>query len=206
MNHPYINGLPIEIIEIIIREYATGSVTLQRSIPMNFLVVCPSWRTIGESRQGLFTPRLVVNGSDELEQLLTLYERKLIHPSITSLTVNLALEYTEEPLGELSKPVPAMVQIEHDLERLRGIFFTDWILPREKTNPSYWHSLNLDQFSLVVDLSAVSSRRTLLRAWTRHWVSRMSRQWLGMGWKGSEGTYGEGFYSYWDRCVAVENP
>ena len=197
--HPYINRLPTEIVEMIIREYATVSVTLQRSIPMNFLFICRSWRTIGESSQQLFTPHLVVYGHDEMEQLLTLYEGNLIHPKITSLTVNLALEYAEEPLDGILRPVPAMVQIQQDLDRLRRMFFMDWKVPTEEGVPSHWRSLNLEHFSLVVDLSAVSARKTLLKAWTRHWVSRLSQQWRGMGWTGSEGIYHGDSYSYWDR-------
>ena len=189
---------------MIVREYAKGSVTLQRSNPMNFLLVCPSWRVIGESCQHLFTTsrHLVVNGHDEVEQLLTLYERNLICPSITSLTVNLAPKYKEEPLDGISGHVPAMKQVQQDLDRLRVVFFIDWKLPDEEDLPPYWKSLNLEHFSLVVDLSAGSARTArimLLKAWTRAWVSRLSQQCRGMGWTGSEGIYGGGYYSYWDR-------
>ena len=194
--NPYIDRLPTEIVEMIIREYATVSVTQQRSIPMNFLFICRSWRTVGESRQQLFTPHLVVCGHDEMERLLTLYEGNLIRPSITSLTVNLALEYADESLVRL---VPVMVQIQQDLERLRDMFFMDWVVPTEQGVPSHWRSLNLEHFSLVVDLSAVSAQKTLLKAWTRSWVSRLSQQWRGMGWTVSEGIYRGGSYSYWDR-------
>ena len=197
--NPYIKRLPTEIVEMIIREYATLSVTQQRSIPTNFLFICRSWKTIGENRQQLFTPHLVVYGHDEMEQLLTLYEGNLIRPSITSLTVNLALEYAEEPLDEMVRLWPIMVQIQQDLERLRHMFFMDWVVPTEQGVPSHWRSLNLEHFSLVVDLSAVSARKTLLKAWTRSWVSRLSRQWRGMGWTGSEGIYHGSSYSYWDR-------
>ena len=197
----YANRLPTEILEMIIREYAKISVTLQRSNPMNFLLVCPSWRAIGESCQHLFTTsqHLAVSGHDEVEQLLTLHKQNLIRPSITSLTVKIAPKCTEEPLDGILGPVPAMKQVQEDLDRLRIMFLGDWKLPdREGVSP-YWHSLNLEYFSLVVDLSAVSTQKMLLKAWTRAWVRRLNRQWRGMGWTGSEGIYREGYYSSWDR-------
>ena len=192
------NTLPTEIFQMIIREYATVSITLQRSSPMNFLAVCQLWRVIGESLRSLFAPHLVVRGHDEIEQLFSLYERKMIPPSFTNLTVNLVLKYAEEPLHGGFRPVPAMAQIQKDIDLLRGMVAIDWV-PKKDNVPSHWGSLNLKKFSLVVDVSAVSARRTLLKAWTRAWVSRLSRQWRGMGWKGSEGIYDGNYYSYWDR-------
>ena len=196
-NDPHINRLPTEVLEMIIREYVKVSVARKRSI-MNFLHVCPLWRAIGEGCQNLYTPHLVVSGHDEMEQFVTLCERKLIHPSITNLTVNLAVEYTEEPLDGAFGHVPTMAQLQEDLNRLRVVFFRDWMDNRNNDGPR-WESLNLEHFSLVVDLSAVSARKTMLNAWTRAWVSRLGRQWRSMGWTGSEGNYGGGCYSYWDR-------
>ena len=194
----HINTLPTEIFEMIIREYAIVSVTLQRNLPMNFLLVCRLWGAIGKSRQHLFTPHLIVNGRHEMEQLLTLYERNQIHPTITRLTVNLAPVYVEEPLESIARAMPTMRQIVRDLERLRGMISKDWVIPKYGA-PSYWDSLRLEQFSLVVDLSAISARKPLFEAWTRSWVSKLSRQWRNMGWTGSEGIYRGGRYSYWDR-------
>ena len=184
---------------MIIQEYAKVSIDRERSI-LNLLHVCPLWRAIIENCQHLYTPHMVLSGHDDVELLLELRKRKLIHTSIISLTINLALKYAEEPLGGASGHVPAMAQLQQDLDRLRSMFCDDW-KPQYRMNdpPPHWESLNLEHFSLVVDLSAVSARKVLLKAWTRAWVSRLSRQWRGMGWTGSEGEHGAGYYSYWDR-------
>ena len=199
---PYNGGpierLPVEIVRMIISEYMIGSVTIQRRVPMNFLLTCRSWRVIGESCRRFFVPHLFVNGHDEVGQLLTLYQRNLIHPSITNLTVNLALEYKEEPLDGTSGHIPAMVQIQQDVDRLRDMVVRDWVVTNTG-QPNYWRSLNLKRFSLVVNLSTDSAHKPLLEAWTRAWVARLSRQWRGMGWRGDHGIYDRFRYSYWDQ-------
>lgn len=198
-NYSHINRLPTEILEMIIREYVKVSVDRKRSI-MNFLLVCRLWRAIGGSCPNLFTPHLVIRGRDEMEQFVTLSERKLVHPSITNLTVNLAVEYTEEPLDGACGHVRTMAQLQEDIDRLRQMVIGNWKHPVSSDDPPpHWESLKLEHFSLIVDLSAVSARKTLLKAWTRAWVSRLSREWRRMGWTGSEGNYDGGFYSYWDR-------
>ena len=198
-DYPHINRLPPKVLAMIVREYVKVSVDRKRSI-MNFLLVCRLWRAIGESCPNLLTPHLVISGRDEMEQFVTLCKRKLIHPSITNLTVNLAVEYTEEPLDGAVGYVPTIAQLQGDLDRLRLMVFRDWNVPTNRAEgPPHWRSLNLEHFSLVVDLSAVSARKMMLKAWTRAWVSRLGRQWRRMGWTGSEGNYGEGCYSYWDR-------
>ena len=227
--HRAINNLATELVERIIRGYAIVSVNEQPSSPMNFLLVCPLWRVVGQSCQHLFTPHLVVNGHDEVEQLLTLHKCRMIHPSIKSLTVNFSPTYAGEPLDECIKLVAAMGQIQQDLERLRLIFLGDWVVPSDKTDFTYlwhpsersgarlavsrdkkdrphWHSLNLEHFSLAVDLSAISAQRLLLKGWTRHWGSKLGKQWRSMGWKGSEGFHGDCFYSYWDIDSAWLSP
>ena len=196
---PPISRLPTEIIEMIIPEYTIGSVIVQRCVPMNFLLTCQSWRVIGARCRPLFVhTHLVVNGHDEMGQFFTLYERKLIHPSITNLTVNLAVECKEEPLDGTSGHVPAMVQIQQDLDRLRSMILHDWVVADPRL-PDHWKSLNLEKFSLVVNLSAVSARKEMLRAWTWAWVKRLSQQWRGMGWRGDEGIRDRFIFSYWDR-------
>ena len=197
-NGHLIERLPVEIVRMIISEYMIGSVTIQRRVPLNFLLTCRSWRVIGESCRRFFVPHLVVNGHDEVGQLLTLYERNLVHPSIRNLTVNLALEYKEEPLDGTSGHMPVMVQIQQDLERLRDMFVRDWV-ESDRGLTNQWKSLNLKHFSLVVNLSAVSARKLLLKAWTRAWVTRLSQQWRGMGWRGGEGNCDNFISSYWDR-------
>lgn len=200
--YPYINKLPAEIMELIISEYAIGSITSQRNIPMNFLLVCRKWNVIAQSCRHLFTPgHLVVNGHDEVTKLALVSKTEsvhAIHPSIRILTVNFSPKYTEEPLGGIMASVPTMVQIQQTLDHLRGLFVGDWI-PKNDGVPAHWETLNLERFTLVVDLSAISAREGLFRGLTRNRFSRLSYQLRKMGWKGSEGIHHRRHYTYWDR-------
>ena len=199
----HVNQLPTELFEKIIREYSIVSISLQRNSAMNFLVTCPLWTDIGQSRQNLFKPdHLVVSGHDELQQLLALYNSGMIPCQITSLTVSLAPTYPHPSFPASDGPKAVMVQTQQDLNALRDMIFRDWF-PKEPSRRDLT-TLQLDRFSLYVDLSAVSAKRPLIQGWIRHWVYRVSEQWRVMGWKGSQGFYGRGFYSYWDRqsCTA----
>ena len=196
---PCITKVPPELVAMIIREYAIGSVTKERSIPMNFLLICQRWTAVARDCQHLFTPQhLVVNGHDEVAQLETLYKGKLIPPTITNLTVNLAPKYEEKPLDGCLATAPGLQQIQQTVSRLREMLLLDW-LPANDRDPGRWNSLTLERFSIVVDLSAVSDRKPLFRGWTWSWVSRLGKQWGAMGWTGSTGRYGENIYTYWDR-------
>ena len=196
---PSINSLPTEIFEMIILAYSTVSINLQCSGAMNFLVVCKLWAAVGQSCQHSFRFHLVISGHDELVQLFDLYQRRMIPSGIKSLTVNLAPTYAGDGLRGSVGLVPAMVQIQKDLDEMRWMFIQDWVVPQDVHVCSYWKTLNLDHFSLYVDLSAVSAQKPLLRGWIRHWVYRVDQNWREMGWKGGDRFSGSGLYSYWNR-------
>ena len=197
--NPYINSMPVELVAMIIREYATVSITLQRSSPMNFLMVCPLWRAVGQSRQHLFAPHLIVYGHDELEQLFDLYERHMIPRSIKRLTINLAATSTGQLLDGSNGLKGAMAHIQQDVDGIRLMFLKNWVNSPNNIVPNRWEALNIEQFSLAVKLSAVSAREKLLKAWIGHWISRISREFREREWNGSEGYNGWGCYSYWDQ-------
>ena len=196
-----INTLPIELIQMILREYTTVSIDLQRSSSMNLLLVCPLWTAIGESRHDLFMHRLIISGHEELQQLLALYRSHMIPSTITSLTINLAPTYqaAEACGGGQVGHVAAMVKIQRDLDELRTMFITDWHVSKRPDVSSDWKTLNLDHFSMHVSLSAVSAQKALFKGWTWHWVSRIGKLWRGVEWKGRDGFCGGEFYSHWDR-------
>lgn len=196
---PYIiNSLPTELFHMIIREYSvasTTSITLNRSSAMKFLVVCKRWAAIGQSCRRLFRGHLVISGHDEIVQLMKLYERHMIPSSITNLIVNLTPTYAGDGIGLVS----AMAQVQQDLDAVCSMIHNERAVSGGKRNRSHWKTLNIKQFSLYVDLSAVSARKALFKGWTRHWVLRMGQEWRRIQWKGEEGSSDSGVYSDWSR-------
>ena len=193
---PYINSMPTEIFHMIIREYAlasTTSITLKRSGAMNFLVVCKRWAAIGQDCQHLFRGHLVVSGHDEMVQFIDLYRSHMIPSRITSLTVNLTPTYAGDGTGL----VPAMVQVQEDLDKVCSIIRGPSVFKAKKDGSSYWKTLCFNKFSLYADLSAVSAQKALFRGWTRHWVLNMGQEWRRIGWKGEEEFSDSGVYSDW---------
>ena len=187
---------------MIIREYTTVSIDLQRSSSMNLLLVCPLWTAIGESRHDLVMHRLIISSHEELQQLLTLYHSHMIPSTITSLTIDLTPTYqVKEACGSIGQVghVAAMVKIQRDLDELRAMFISDWHVSKWPDVSSDWKTLNLNHFSMHVSLSAIFGQKALFKGWTWHWVSRIGKSWREREWKGSDGFRGGEFYSHWDR-------
>lgn len=209
--------MPTEIFLMIIRKYAiasASSVTLQRGSAMRFLLVCKWWAAIGQGWQYLFSRGIsAFSGHDEIVQLINLFRSRQIPAGITNLTINLTPRYAGEGTG----PMPAMVQVQQDLDAVRTLISKCWLMPREgktsrlipgegKTHRWYWTTLNIKHFSLHVDLSAVSAQEAMFKGWTQHWVQRMGQEWREMEWKGEEGSSDSGVYSKWSHPDARSSP
>ena len=164
---------------------------------MNFLLVSHKWKDIGQSSKQLFRANhLSVNGHEQLQKLLSFYYWGDMPSYITSLTVNLAPAYPQKGLRWFCGVKGVMVQIRQDLNALQFIRHGATEVP---TSQNY---SNLRNFSLIVDVSAVSAQKPLLTEFIRHKVSQYISQWResgsARGWAGSDGFDGEVFYLYRD--------
>lgn len=162
---------------------------------MNFLVVCKRWAAIGQCCQDLFRGHLVISGHDEIVQFIDLYKSHMIPSSIRNLTVNLTPTYAGDGTGL----VPAIEQVQEDLDPVFSMIRNDWVVSEGKIPRSYWKDLNINRFSLYADLSAVSAHKAFFKGWIRYWVLRMDQEWRRIGWNGEERSSDSGVYADWSQ-------